>query len=121
MRLLEFEAKDILKKYGIELPAGRVVSAADGFNFTTPVMLKAQVPIGGRGKAGGVIAVDCCARCSIPWRRWRHRDSACHWCPTGRCPPRDPEAAASGPSGRKGVIPVPLYDPSSRILAWPGK
>jgi succinyl-CoA synthetase beta subunit/citryl-CoA synthetase large subunit len=63
MRLLEFEAKDILKKYGIELPAGRVVSAADGFNFTTPVMLKAQVPIGGRGKAGGVIAVDSLKQC----------------------------------------------------------
>jgi succinyl-CoA synthetase beta subunit len=58
MRLLEFEAKEILKKYGIELPAGQVISAGDDFNFTPPVILKAQVPIGGRGKAGGVIAAS---------------------------------------------------------------
>ena len=58
MRLLEFEAKEILKKCGIEVPAGQVVSAVDDFYFTAPVMLKAQVPIGGRGKAGGVIEVN---------------------------------------------------------------
>lgn len=58
MRLLEFEAKEILKKYGIEVPAGQVVSAVDAFNYNAPVMLKAQVPIGGRGKAGGIIAVN---------------------------------------------------------------
>lgn len=63
MRLLEFEAKEILKKYGIELPAGRLVSAADGFNFTAPVMLKAQIPIGGRGKAGGVIVANSSEQC----------------------------------------------------------
>ena len=63
MRLLEFEAKEILKKYGIGLPAGQVVSSADGFNFTAPVMLKAQVPIGGRGKAGGVIAANSAEQC----------------------------------------------------------
>jgi len=63
MRLLEFEGKEILKKYGIELPAGRIVSDADGFDFTTPVMLKAQVPIGGRGKAGGVIAANTSEQC----------------------------------------------------------
>jgi succinyl-CoA synthetase beta subunit/citryl-CoA synthetase large subunit len=58
MRLLEFEAKKILKKYGIEVPAGRAVTAVDDFNFTGPVVLKAQVPIGGRGKAGGIIEVN---------------------------------------------------------------
>jgi len=63
MRLLEFEAKEILKKYGIQLPAGQVVSAVDGFHFTAPVMLKAQVPIGGRGKAGGVIEARSLEQC----------------------------------------------------------
>jgi succinyl-CoA synthetase beta subunit len=63
MRLLEVEAKEILKKYGIELPSGRIVSDADGFDFTTPVMLKAQIPIGGRGKAGGVIATNTSEQC----------------------------------------------------------
>jgi succinyl-CoA synthetase beta subunit/citryl-CoA synthetase large subunit len=63
MRLLEFEAKEILKKYGVEVPAGQVVTTLDGFNFATPVMLKAQVPIGGRGKADGVIAASSTKQC----------------------------------------------------------
>ena len=62
MRLLEFEAKNILKKYGIALPAGQVVSMADEFNFTAPAMIKSQVPIGGRGKTGGVVAADTAER-----------------------------------------------------------
>jgi succinyl-CoA synthetase beta subunit len=56
MRLLEFEAKKLLSDHGIRTPAGVLVKAgevADRLDF--PVMLKAQVPIGGRGKAGGVI------------------------------------------------------------------
>jgi succinyl-CoA synthetase beta subunit len=56
MRLLEFEAKKLLRDNGILTPAGMLVRAgevAGGLDF--PVMLKAQVPIGGRGKAGGVI------------------------------------------------------------------
>jgi succinyl-CoA synthetase beta subunit/citryl-CoA synthetase large subunit len=63
MRLLEFEAKEILKKYGVEVPAGQVVTTLDGFNFATPVMLKAQVPIGGRGKTDGVIAASSTKQC----------------------------------------------------------
>jgi succinyl-CoA synthetase beta subunit len=63
MRLLEFEAKEILKKYGIELPAGQAVSAVDGFHFTNLVMLKEQVPIWGRGKASGVIEAGSTEQC----------------------------------------------------------
>jgi len=55
MRLLEYESKEILKAYGIPLPNGKVVSSAEGIQIHGPVMLKAQIPIGGRGKAGGVI------------------------------------------------------------------
>jgi len=54
MRLLEYESKEILKAYGIPLPNGKVVSSAEGIQIHGPVMLKAQIPIGGRGKAGGV-------------------------------------------------------------------
>ena len=55
MRLLEHEAKSILAKYGLNIPEGKLVSRGDEITLTTPVVLKAQVPIGGRGKAGGVL------------------------------------------------------------------
>ena len=58
MRLLEFEAKEIFKEYGVALPAGQLVSSEEEFNFTAPTVLKAQIPIGGRGKAGGVVEVS---------------------------------------------------------------
>jgi succinyl-CoA synthetase beta subunit len=49
MRLLEFEAKEIFKEYGVTLPAGQLVSSEEEFNLTAPTVLKAQIPIGGRG------------------------------------------------------------------------
>lgn len=57
MRLLEFESKDILKKYGIMTPRGLVVSGTAKLTRDCPVpaMLKTQIPLGGRGKAGGVV------------------------------------------------------------------
>ena len=55
MRLLECEAKEILNKYQIITPPGRVVASADHLDIKLPVMLKAQVPVGGRGKSGGIL------------------------------------------------------------------
>jgi succinyl-CoA synthetase beta subunit len=62
--LLEYQGKQLFSKYGIPVPEGkRVVSpaearqAAESLGF--PVVVKAQVQIGGRGKAGGIkIAKD---------------------------------------------------------------
>jgi succinyl-CoA synthetase beta subunit len=55
MRLLEHESKDILGRYNILIPEGDVVGSAEELKMTGPVMLKAQIPLGGRGKSGGVI------------------------------------------------------------------
>lgn len=56
MRLLEHEAKTILKRFNLPVPrASLVVSGGDAPD--TPVVLKSQVPVGGRGKAGGVVLV----------------------------------------------------------------
>ncbi|UXD21552.1 succinyl-CoA synthetase subunit beta [Ignicoccus pacificus DSM 13166] len=59
MNLLEYEAKEIAKKYHIPVPPGvlieepgQVQQAIDELGL--PVVLKAQVPVAGRGKAGGV-------------------------------------------------------------------
>ncbi len=55
MKLFEYKAKEVLKKYGIPVPEGFVVSSPDQISsISGPVMVKAQVLIGGRGKAGGI-------------------------------------------------------------------
>lgn len=58
MRLLECESKEILKKYGIPLPKGMVFLSADDVTIKKPSVLKAQIPLGGRGKAGGILEAD---------------------------------------------------------------
>lgn len=59
MRLYEYEGKEVFKKYGIIVPKGVVISnvgmvkqAIDEVGL--PAVVKAQVLVGGRGKAGGV-------------------------------------------------------------------
>jgi succinyl-CoA synthetase beta subunit len=64
MDLLEYQGKQLFAKHGIAVPSGEVaatvddaVAAAERIGY--PVAIKAQVLIGGRGKAGGVkIAKD---------------------------------------------------------------
>jgi succinyl-CoA synthetase beta subunit len=59
MKLHEYQGKDFLKEYGVPVPQGTVAaSAAEAREIARrigrPVMVKAQVLVGGRGKAGGV-------------------------------------------------------------------
>jgi succinyl-CoA synthetase beta subunit len=59
MNLHEYQAKDIFRRHGINTPAGEVVTTpaaaeAAAAKAGGPVMVKAQVHAGGRGKAGGV-------------------------------------------------------------------
>ena len=55
MRLLECESKEILSAKGIPIPKGQVISSLDGVSFPLPAFIKAQIPIGGRQKSGGVV------------------------------------------------------------------
>jgi succinyl-CoA synthetase beta subunit len=58
MKLLEYQAKEVLASLGIPIPPGRVArtpeEAAAACAELGPVAVKAQVPVGGRGKAGGI-------------------------------------------------------------------
>ncbi|MBM4193287.1 MAG: ADP-forming succinate--CoA ligase subunit beta [Gemmatimonadetes bacterium] len=59
MNLHEYQAKDILRAHGVTTPPGEVVTEPAAAyeaarRFGGPVMVKAQVHAGGRGKAGGV-------------------------------------------------------------------
>lgn len=64
MKLHEFQAKQVLADAGIPVPAGRVAYTADeaaavAREIGGSVAVKAQVPLGGRGKAGGIkLAAD---------------------------------------------------------------
>ena len=55
MRLLEYEAKEILAAKGIPIPSGSVVSNHEDVGLFFPNIIKAQIPMGGRQKAGGVL------------------------------------------------------------------
>jgi succinyl-CoA synthetase beta subunit len=59
MDLLEYQGKQLFAKHGVPVPEGRPASTVEeavaaGEELGYPVVVKAQVLIGGRGKAGGV-------------------------------------------------------------------
>lgn len=59
MRLHEYKAKEIFAGYGIPVPQGLLVKKPDDLKeFTFPAVLKSQVLVGGRGKAGGIKFAD---------------------------------------------------------------
>jgi len=63
MKLHEYQSKDLLAKFGVVVPAGRVTNNAAGAKeiaeeLAGKVVVKAQVLMGGRGKAGGVKLFD---------------------------------------------------------------
>jgi succinyl-CoA synthetase beta subunit len=62
VKLLEYQAKEVLKSLGIPIPPGKVArtpdEAAAAAEELGAVAVKAQVPVGGRGKAGGIKLAD---------------------------------------------------------------
>ena len=52
MKLLEYEGKDVLRVSDVPVPSSYMAGDTPVF---LPVVIKSQVPTGGRGKAGGVI------------------------------------------------------------------
>ncbi len=59
MNIHEYQGKEVLKRYGVKVPEGKVaftvdeaVAAAESLGL--PAVVKAQIHAGGRGKAGGV-------------------------------------------------------------------
>ena len=63
MNIHEYQAKDLFRSYGIPVPEGRLANnvqevADAAAAFGGPVVVKAQIHAGGRGKAGGVKTAD---------------------------------------------------------------
>ena len=61
MKLYEFQAKNILRGYGVRMPQGRAISRKDDAAKahaeigTGRCVIKAQIFAGGRGKSGGIL------------------------------------------------------------------
>jgi len=63
MKIHEYQAKMLFSSFGIPVPRGEVATTAEqageiARSFAAPVVVKAQIYAGGRGKAGGVVLVD---------------------------------------------------------------
>lgn len=64
MNLHEYQAKSILREFGVAVPDGKVIANAEAATEAVDLLggarwvVKAQVHAGGRGKAGGVKIVD---------------------------------------------------------------
>ena len=59
MKVHEYQAKEILARYGVPVPKGKVARTADeaaaiAEELGVPVVVKAQIHAGGRGKGGGI-------------------------------------------------------------------
>jgi succinyl-CoA synthetase beta subunit len=63
VRFLEYEGKQLLSRQGIPIPRGILATTPSEVEaavreLNVPVVIKAQVPMGGRGKAGGILFAD---------------------------------------------------------------
>src|SRR5919106_5764656 len=63
MDLFEYQAKDLFRRFGIAVPDGKVARSAAAAEKVAAkvggrVVVKAQVQVGGRGKAGGIKLAD---------------------------------------------------------------
>lgn len=63
MKIHEYQAKELLQRFGVPTPVGKMVTSAEQAYEaakslgSTPCVVKAQIHAGGRGKAGGVKVV----------------------------------------------------------------
>jgi succinyl-CoA synthetase beta subunit len=71
MLMVESDGKALLRSCGIAVPEGTVVAAGETptLSGADPWIVKAQVPVGGRGKAGGVIRCDNAAAVNATLKR----------------------------------------------------
>ncbi len=66
--LPEYEAKSLLRARGLKVPEGLVASTPEDartafMEFNCPVVVKAQIPVGGRGKAGAILPASNAEEC----------------------------------------------------------
>jgi succinyl-CoA synthetase beta subunit len=60
MRLLEYQGKELFRQYGIRIPRSHLANSIEeakegGKKLGYPLVLKSQLTVGGRGKAGAIV------------------------------------------------------------------
>ena len=60
MRLLEYQGKELFDEFGIRIPRSHLAHTVDearegGNNLGYPLVIKSQLTVGGRGKAGAIV------------------------------------------------------------------
>ena len=79
MKIYEYQAKELFRTYGIGVPKGAIArSPAEAVEVakaigSTPLVIKAQIHAGGRGKAGGIQVVDTSEQVSAVTSRLLHK------------------------------------------------
>lgn len=78
LKLLEHEAKSIFSEYGIPVPKGELATSPSearnvASKLNTSVAVKAQIPVAGRGKAGGIIFADSPAEAEMAAKKLLNR------------------------------------------------
>jgi succinyl-CoA synthetase beta subunit len=58
MMLLEHDAKVLLAQFGIPIPVGVLANRSARPTVSYPCFVKVQIPVGGRGKAGGILKAN---------------------------------------------------------------
>jgi len=58
MMLLEHDAKVLLAQFGISIPVGVLANRSTHQAVSYPCFVKVQIPVGGRGKAGGIVKAN---------------------------------------------------------------
>ena len=58
MMLLEHDAKVLLAQFGISIPVGVLANRSTHTAVSYPCFVKVQIPVGGRGKAGGIVKAN---------------------------------------------------------------
>jgi succinyl-CoA synthetase beta subunit len=58
MMLLEHDAKVLLAQFGIAIPVGVLANRSTHLTVSYPCFVKVQIPVGGRGKAGGILKAN---------------------------------------------------------------
>jgi succinyl-CoA synthetase beta subunit len=79
MRLLEYQGKELFDQYGIRIPrshlANNIAEAREGAKkIGIPLVLKSQLTVGGRGKAGAILKVKSDAELEPKFAELMHKE-----------------------------------------------
>src|SRR5437867_2744197 len=79
MRLLEYQGKELFDQYGIRIPSSHLANnikdaREGGRKLGYPLVLKSQLTVGGRGKAGAIVKCKSEAELDSKFNELLHKE-----------------------------------------------